>query len=98
MTEAKQEKKGTDSEVSLSYDGMINYIVFNNKVLNGDRVRMTNILRLVYDDEQPCLSSSIVDGSDCTLVNLDKIQNKEVIKDIYFIIKKKIELLQKEGD
>ena len=98
MTETVQEKKNTDSEILYSYDGMINYIVFNNKVLNGDKVRMTDILRLVHDDEQTCLSSSTVDNTDCTLINLDKIQNKDIIKDIYFIIKKKVLLLQKEGN
>lgn len=93
-----EKKNAAESETHLNHDSMMSYIVFNNKVLTGDKVRMTDILRLVHDDEQSCLSSSIVDSQDCTLINLDKIQNKEIIKDIYFIVKKKVELLQKGGN
>lgn len=100
--ESKESKNAQEGDATpqkiisseISKDNMMSYIAnYGSKVLVGDKRRIDNILSVVYYEEKDCLSSSGQGKDECTIIALNKIQDIEKIKQIYNIVRKKVESL-----
>ena len=96
-------KKSEDDAISKkcdddSLDPMMSYITdYGSRVLVGDKQLMKNILDIVYYEEKDCISTSGTGESECVIITLRKIQNKDKIKQIYDIVYRKVESLKNQA-
>ena len=85
-----------------SVDAMMSYIVdYGTKVLTDNKSKSKAILDIVFYEEKDSISSpngspgnDNKDNEEYTLINLDKIKNKDNIKAIFNIIHKIVESLK----
>jgi hypothetical protein len=86
--------------IEWSVDAMMSYIVdYGSRVLADNKPKSKAILDIIYYEEKDSISSpgsehDNKDNEEYTLVNLDKIKNKDNIKAIFNIIYKTVESLK----
>jgi hypothetical protein len=97
LTEPVNRTSHPQGSAELSVKAMMSYIVdYSTRVLTDNVTKSRAILDIVYYEEKDSISSPGNDGDneEYTLINLDKIKNKDNIKAIYNIIYKIVESLK----